>query len=135
MSPLHICFHLNSVIVKFSRLPFRYSQPDSRRPLPWLFHLHPSSKVVLLCFYSAVVDFTFYCLGLCVVVFVFFRGCYFFVLLPWLVRCGFVFSAAITFTFYSLGFSVVVFVLFRGCCFQVLQPCAGGTYFCRLRQK
>ena len=36
----------NSVIVKFSRLPFRYSQPDSRRPLPWLFHLHPSSKVV-----------------------------------------------------------------------------------------
>ena len=40
----------NSVIVKFSRLPFRYSQSDSRRPLPWIFHLHPSSKVVLLFF-------------------------------------------------------------------------------------
>ena len=38
----------HSVIVRFARLLFRYSQPDSRRPLTRLFQFHPSSKVVRL---------------------------------------------------------------------------------------
>ena len=86
----------NSVIVKFSRLPFRYSQPDSRRPLPWIFHLHPSSKVVLL----------------------------FFILQLLILR-----STTLAYTLCFCFFYSAVII------FYVLLPCAGGTYFCRLRQK
>ena len=37
---------LKPVMVSFPRLPFRESEPDIRRPLPWRFQVRPSSEVL-----------------------------------------------------------------------------------------
>ena len=45
------------------------------------------------------------------------------------------FSAVVTFIVLQPWLVCCAFVSFRGGDFHVLQPCAGGTYFCRLWQK
>ena len=59
-------------------------------------------------------------------------GCCFYVLQPWLVRCGFVFSAVVDFAFYRLGFYVVVlFFIPRLLISTPYRSCRGGTSFAR----